>query len=424
VRDPLVVLTRALLVAAALALLAAGCSRRVRDNPLDPLNPSTGGRPAGFNAIAGFTLVSLSWTPQPDLEIDGFMLERQVAGDSVYRPVDGVLPRDASSYVDLGRVNGVTVRYRLYFVIDGAPVRVPAEDVATPGPLRPWVSEFGGHLTRLSPDGRDIVFRVGDVGEVEGIALDYWSTPGRVWCTAQPEGWLTGLDVNGSFRLRQEGLQSPNELAVSPGDGTVWVSDRSGALLHFGPDGQPRTPNSIGPIAQPEGIAISARDLSIWVCENGGNRVRRYSAAGSIIASTAVIQPFRVAVDSLSGIGWVTSFARGLVYRIAGDGTLLDSASVGGPIGIAIDRVHERVWIADRLDGAAIALDPSTLARIVTVPNLPGIRDVAVDRASGDAWFTLPSQNVVVRLDKDGHEVTRIGALDTPLEIRIDPGDQ
>jgi DNA-binding beta-propeller fold protein YncE len=423
-RRPLVVLTRALLVAAGLALLASGCSRRVRDNPLDPRNPETGGRPAGFNAVAGYTLVTLSWSPQTSLEIDGFQLERLVAGDSLYRPVTGVLANDVSGYVDAGRTNGVTVHYRLYFVIGGVPARLPAEDFATPGPLRPWVTEYdGGSLARLSPDGRHVVLRSGGMGSVEGLAIDTAPGAQRIWCTSQVDGWLSSVDVDGAFRLRQEGLQAPNELAVSPGDGSVWVCDRSGDLLHFGADGQPAGPASVGPLATPEGIAISARDLTIWVCEGAGNRVRRYTPAGSIIASTPIVQPFRVAVDSLTNIGWVTSYTAGKVWQIAGDGTLLDSASVGGPVGLAIDRAHERVWIADQLDGALLALDPSTMARVLTIGNLPGVRDVAVDRATGDAWATLPGSGTVLRVDKNGHELSRLTGLGTPLEIRLDPGN-
>jgi sugar lactone lactonase YvrE len=412
---------RALLVVLTLATLAAGCSRRLRDNPLDPGNPETGGRPAGFNAVAGYASVTLTWTPQPALAIDGFQLERLDPGDSLYRPLGDVLPRGASTFLDVGRTNGLTYRYRIYYVIGGAPVRAPAEDLATPGPLRPWVTEYGGQrVARLSPDGRDVLFRVGNLGAVGGLALD---PTGRLWCSAEAQGWLSGLETSGDFRLRIEGIQAPGELAVSPADETVWVVDREGQLLHYGVDGSPATPGSIGLLASPEGLAVGPGDLSVWVCEGRGNRVRRYSAAGSIIASAVVPQPLRVAVDSTTNIGWVTSYDQGRVYRIAGDGTVIDSAAVGGPVGIAVDHAHGRVWVADELDGVAIALDLTTLARLVTVPSLVGVRDVAIDRASGDAWFTVTGLDALVRLDVNGHELARLAGLDTPLDVRLDPGN-
>ena len=51
-----------------LLVMLSGCSRRERTNPLDPANPATGGGPSGFNAIADFSLVRLSWDAQPDLD--------------------------------------------------------------------------------------------------------------------------------------------------------------------------------------------------------------------------------------------------------------------------------------------------------------------------------------------------------------------
>ncbi len=409
---------RRLAVVLTLLALAAGCSRRDRNNPLDPANPQTGGRPTGFNAVAGFDIVSLSWTPQPSLDIDGFQIDRLLPGDSLYRPLGGLLSRDASSILDT-EPNGATVRYRLWYVIQGQRSHLPAEDEATPGPLRPWVAEFGNSsLTRLSPDGRDVVFRTSGVGAVQSLDVD--RANGRVWCSSSQDGWLTNVDPDGSIRVQVTGLQQPYTLAISPGDGSVWACDLYGQVLHYALDGSPATPGAIGNLAEPEGVAVNPGDYSVWVCERQGNRVRHYSAAGQIINSTTLGLPTRVAVDSATGIAWVTSYDRGRLWRLAPDGRLIDSTSVIA-LGLALDRPRGRVWLADPFDGAAIALDFSTLAPLVTVA-VQDVRDVAVDRATGDAWFTSPGLGAVVRLRSDGHELQRLTGLSVPTEIRLDPG--
>ena len=149
-----------LIAVATLALMASACSRRDRANPLDPSNPQTGGRPENFNALAGYSTVSLVWRPRPDLAIDGFQVYRLSPGDSVYRALASVQPAPSAGFLDASVRNGSEYRYRLHYVIDGVLSRTPAEDIATPGPLRPWVCDPGdGALVRLSADARDVVSR-------------------------------------------------------------------------------------------------------------------------------------------------------------------------------------------------------------------------------------------------------------------------
>jgi hypothetical protein len=105
--------------------LLCSCSQRERANPLDPQNPNSNGAPTGFNAIAGYLAVRLNWDAEPDLAIDGFMLYRLLAGDSLYRPVAGLLSKRSSTFLDSGVPNGAETRYRLYFTTAGELSRWP-----------------------------------------------------------------------------------------------------------------------------------------------------------------------------------------------------------------------------------------------------------------------------------------------------------
>lgn len=413
---------RRLLLVLSLAALAAGCSRRDRSNPLDPANPSTGGRPAGFNAIAGLSSVKLMWAPQPGLGIDGFQLQRQRPGDAAFRALGSVLPPTSSSYIDGGVLNGERVRYRLYYVLHGATENLPAEDEATPGALRPWVVEVGGsHLTRLTPDGRDVLFRSSGLGQVQSLAVS--PATGAVWCSASYDGRLSWCDPGGNPQLQLTGLHQPFSIALSPQDGSAWVCELSGQVAHIGSDGIARAPGTIAPLDDPQGIAVSPRDFSVWICERLGNHVLHYGPTGTPLGTTTLPQPSRVAMDSLANLTWVASYGTGRLWILNAVGAVLDSTlQVSGPVGIAVDRARGRVWIADAVAGRLLALDPVTLDELFRVSGLPGAWDVSVDPGSGEAWVTVRGLNEVVRVGLDGTILDRCGGLSDPIEVRLDPG--
>ena len=420
---------RAALLVLTLAALAAGCSRRDRANPLDPSNPTTGGRPANFIAVAGYSVVTLTWAQQPANAIDGYRLERMSPGDTAYRVIGGDLPATAARYVDAGVPNGALERYRLYFLVRGAVTNEPAEDQATPGALRPWVADGGAQqLARLSPDGRHVAFTVTGVGAAQSLAQN--PLTGVAWCASADDGFLTQVDVDGTILFQQTGLQAPSEIALGPGDGSAWFCARStstqvGAVLHVDASGAPRAPTALSPLDDPMSVAVSPRDFSVWVAEYGGRRVIHYSATGALMGATVLSSPERVLVDSATNVTWVSSNQQGEIWRLAVNGALIDSSSAAsGPLGMAIDHAHGRAWVTDPRAGQLLALDPSTLAVVVRVQGLDGVWDVAVDPASGDAWVTVRGQQAVLRFDRDGHLLERCGGFGDPFEIRLDPGTE
>ncbi|MCC6349030.1 MAG: hypothetical protein IT347_05500 [Candidatus Eisenbacteria bacterium] len=412
----------ALLSAALALLLTAGCSQRERANPFDPRNPQTGGRPTGFNAVAGLSVVQLSWDKRSDLAIDGFQLYRRTSSDSLWRPLGALLPPEAGQYLDSAVRNGERIRYRLVFVAHGQPVGGPAEDEATPGPLRPWIADPGaGAVLRLSPDGRDVTIRETRFGAAGRIAVD--SFDGFLWASSNTTGLVWASDPGSPFPISIPGISSPDAIAIHPFDHSAWVCDRAGAVFHFRRDGSVPSPGRITPLDDPVAIATCALDASLWVCERGGNRVRHFSALGVPLGAAFVRAPTRIAVDSLTRVAYVTSFELGRLWRIAENGTPIDSSAAAiAPIGIAIDRPRGRVWVADDGGARLLGLSLETLAVEVTVTNAGIPYDVAVDRSSGEVWVVARSDGAVVRLAPDGRRLdVRTGFTD-PVEVRLDPG--
>ncbi|MCC6649775.1 MAG: hypothetical protein IT348_01345 [Candidatus Eisenbacteria bacterium] len=412
----------ALLTLALLAAAAGGCSQRERANPLDPVNPQTGGRPEGFNATSGFSVITIAWTPRPDLAVDGFQLYRLAPGDSLYRPLGDVRDTRSSGYVDSGVLNGLRYRYRLFYVVGGTPGSNAAEDEATAGPLRPYVADPGaGALVRLTPDGRDVTVRWTQFGDVQSLAMD--AAAGTLWVSAWTSGVVAVFDPNSGQGTFSPGIQSPYTLAVDPVDHSAWICDLSGSVHHRAMDGGPGTPGQLTLLDDPIGIAVGP-DRSVWVCEGAGNRVRRYDNAGAPQATAFLsASPSRVAVDGTTRVAWVTSLNGARLWRISENGTVVDSSGAfSGPIGLAIDRPHGRVWVADAAGNRVIALDINTLAVLRTVTGIGEPRSVAVDFATGQVWVVARGERSVIRLSNDGEVLDRTGGFSDPFEIALDPG--
>ena len=148
---------RARLAVLSAALLALSCATRDRSNPFDPANRGTLGRPVGFAAIAGDHEARLQWTRVTGDGLVGYQVFRRTATQTDFTPLSIVLPPGTASFVDRGLLDGLDHYYRLYYVFTSGLDTRPAEDVATPGPQRTWVADYGtGRVSRLSADGRHV----------------------------------------------------------------------------------------------------------------------------------------------------------------------------------------------------------------------------------------------------------------------------
>ena len=408
-------------LALALALLAASCSNRERANPLDAANPDTGGAPQGFNAIADASLVQLRWVARPDLAIDGFQVFRLAPGDSIYRALSGVLTNGESRFYDTTAQPGLEYRYRIYYVIGGALGARFAEDVATPGPLSPWVVDADrGRLLRLSPDGRDVLLSRPGFDSPGAVAV----TPGRgpVWVADEIAGTVDIIDPGDLIGPILRNLGAPAGIALDPIDGTAWVCDRTGAVFHFQPSGAVALPASLSLLNDPAGIATDPHDGAVWVTEFGGNRVRRYQRDGLPIGARPLLAPARVAVDSTNGRAWVTSIASGWVWRMTPGVTVIDSLRLLSPVGVALDWRRRVAWICDVDGDVVVAIDMDTRAERFRVGGLGNPWDVTVDLASGEAWVVARGSHRAFRLSPTGQQIASVPGLGDPFGIRLDPG--
>jgi len=415
-------------IAAALAVVfACGCGERPRANPFDPSNPVTGGRPAGFVALAGNGQVELEWQPAVSAGLLGYQLYRKLAVDTTYVAITGTIPPTATRIGDFQLANGIEHDYRLYFVFDRGLGNLPAEDFATPGPLEPWVADFGrSAVARMTADGRHIeswqTFSAGGPGFLSPI--DVASDPGNgvVWVSTN-SGPLFVYTPGTAKSVSITTPASPGAIALDPADGTAWLCDDVDlAVYHFRSSGAVASPGKLVPFENPLDVAVDPGDRSVWVCERDGNRVTHFASDGSNRAYATLLAPSRVAVDSLTHEVWATSFTRGRVYRLTNTPALGDSFTFAvGPVGVAVDGRRGRIWVADASGGSVFALGRGGAVEF-QVSALGAPREIQVDLRTGDAWVALLNPGRVARISATGQVLTMTGGFDQPAGLSIGAG--
>jgi NHL repeat len=404
----------------ALGILLGGCSERERANPFDPLNPNTGGRPAGFKAIAGSAYVQLRWQAPVGVDLTGYHLQRRAQGDSVYRVLVNHISASQTTFLDTNVQNDLRYDYKMSFIIDEQISPIVAEDYATPGRLRPWATDGGtSEALLLSADGRHVVLAERGFDSPGAIAVDPFD--GRVWVTDSFAGEVVLLLFG--TRAILGGFRKPIAVGLDPRDASAWVCDEfQGEVRHFTRDGLPDTPPLIGPFGLPIAVAVDGTDGSVWVCDNGARQVQVFDESGVRRRTVDTPRPSRISIHPVTRDAWITSFEQGVIMRLSADGLDFDQfGGFRGPIGIAVDGTRNRVWVAEAVAGRLLALRMDGTIELA-LNGYPEAREVAVDPNTGNAWVVVPRARRIAVVNPDGHEVGAVEGLTTPVGIAIDPG--
>jgi len=413
---------RALASLLILAALAAGCSNRERANPFDPDNPATHGHPAGFVALAGDQAVTLQWNQASAPDLVGYQLYRALATDTGFVPISVVLPPSTTTFHDFGLLNGADHRYRLYFVFTSGRGPLPAEDVATPGPIVPWVTDYqAGTLARLTADGRHVAEVLTPVAGGTPAAIDVDIQAGAIWVCDPTSGAVSFYrPVLQSLSVFRNGFQTPRAVVVDSVDHTAWVGDDGFDLVqHVTSFGTPAGSSQFAD--SPLGLALEPVTRALWICERAGNRVRQVNGTGGWVTDMAA--PTHVAVDSVTQFGWISSFASTKVRVLSATGAPVDSiGGFDGPIGIAVDSRRGRVWVCDPNVNQVLAFRRNRTLEF-RVTGMAGAHEIAVDPESGEAWVTLGLGGAVARLSTTGTVIRVLGGFAEPFGIALDvPG--
>ncbi len=412
---------RALLIA---AVLAAGCSERPRNNPFDPANPITHGRPQGFAAVASDGRVTLSWQAIDAPHLVGYRLQRKEPSDVAYADVAGTIPPNVSSLIDFPLSNYHTYLYRLFYVFEQGTGGSAAEDVASPSPVVPWLLQIdSGNLLRLSADGRRTT-RIAASGLASPNRLAVDPAAGNVWVAETFGARVIVYDPSGATLHVLSPFQIPTAIAVDAADHTAWICDEGmHQIQHLAEDGSPVGLNPVvSGFNEPTGAAVDPSTRSVWVCDRLGGHVHKLTRDGVELFSLPLSSPARVAADSSTGDAWVTDFQAGKLYHVSSNGALLNTiASLSGPLGVAVDPRRGRIWMALGTGNAVVALHRDG-SQDFRVDGVLGPRHLTLDLATGEAWVAATTAGELWRIAPDGSVTVRRGDLGQPVDVGLDPG--
>lgn len=378
----------------ALSALTAGCSDRPRNNPLDPANPETGGRPTGVTAIAILDTIEVRWHAVGLRDLTGYNLYRQRSGENAPSLLARLQPTQ-TRYLDLGVRYGVEHRYQISALVNDFESPRSAAATITPGPTLTWVADFDDRsVVKISHDGRHEILRSFLSLAPFRLAVD--RQRGTVWVlvtdrSTRTSGKLARCNLGGRLLGSHGSFVGMAGFALDPGTGHVWVADSSGeGVLRF--DGDGRLLAQRKNVPKISAVAFNSFTRELWAATAAGGQVLR-------IASQPVADSLRIEVRPL--------FA-------------------GRPLALEVHQATGAVWVA--LGDSVMWQSGDGRQRRKAGVRFRYASQVAVNQLTGECWVIDESRlafrdSRVVKLDPAGGLEFEVGGLDRPQALAVNPFD-
>ena len=363
-------------------LMASSCTTRDPNNPLDPDNPLTGGKPRWLQAVSDSAAVDLFWS------VPFFGDVRRVY--LVDTRLDSVLwhgPVGGGEFRHQGVPNHVPRGYRLELELLGGTLNQLPEETATPGPEVPWVLDaLSEEVVRLSPDGvrgRNSVFSPGivemlvdqpsggvltvnfflsNVSLLDSSGNIVWTAPffrPRKAVRSGDEFWILDPGDSVVVRLNRNGRRgvavSLTGLATDLAEGLhlgAWVAAEGLVYL-----------DSLGSVTRvpaagfPQQIA-GVRDGGVWTLNSEGTLIRRSSRGDSLAAAQTSGIVRRLKTDPWGNGVWMV--LTDALVRLDGQGVETNRIPVSDPRDAAIPTNSlEPIWVADTGSNAVLRITAS-----------------------------------------------------------------
>ncbi len=410
----------------ALFLILAGCQGRDHNNPLDPLNPDTGGTLDILNAIAGNGEVTLEWDDLGFSDLDGYDILRveENAPESTLLN-DFPIPRTETQWLDSDVINDYEYTYLLRLLTPDGEFPMSLPDIATPGLTTVWIVDFSSpSLRKISPDGRDIIKRT--TGLSSPLDLDITTAGDAIWVADYYGGEVNKYDIEGEFVLAFDhssaGWGLPISLDFNSLDNTLWIGGSS-------PDGVTQITSygaEIGhypTISYPIDIDISQTDGTVWVASRDDNAVcmHRVDEPG-FTTFTGFNRPISLSVDPGSGRCWIADSTGVTVLNKRGD-IVFSLENFSYPQVVAVDAGDGACWVADYTGSWSVSRVNASGDVELTAGNFDSISDMKVNFLDGTCWLTsvTATDGEVIKLSKGGEILGRVGRLSYPAAISILP---
>jgi hypothetical protein len=363
-----------------LIVMGFHCSDRERNNPLDPDNADTGGRPTGFFAYAEKNIVKIHWQPINATDLSGYTLYRRKVGNP-FRKLASLAP-DVHRYEDVVDQYGITCEYKMTVMAGTYESRPTKVAKVTPGPTFTWLADPGdGAVKKFTHDLGYVLSMFSGAYSPFRIALN--SARQNHWIFSRYSGTIYKIDAYGNAIAQ-----------VRVGMPTLWDMD-----------------------------VDTLRD-ELWVARYGQGMVTLISHNAEVLHSIYDIgKPLAVAVDSRLQLGWVIDDSSKKIFRLQNDDGRLrieDSYDLTNPKAIALDENNQTMWVAD----SSRIVRMSYEGRIEQVIDSPYYAElIAFNVQKGDIWYIDRRASgefaSLVKCDSDGNMLFEREVFYDPVAIVV-----
>jgi len=404
-----------------LICLIMACSERDRDNPLDPHNVDTGGRPTGLRAVSMERSVHLEWTPLNLRDLTGIDIYR-CAGDGEFTRFDSTA---AGTYIDQKVEYGI--RYQYYITARSAAYESPPSEVVatTPGPTFTWVADYGsGYVSCLSHDLNSLVGSFGQLFYPQVVACSPQER--AAWASARYESQLYKVGQTGRLFATVPNMTSITDLAVDTTSGDVWVARKEpGVITRLDRYGVARATSSM--VQKPMALAATFTSGACWVVDAGDRHLKCFNSAAQRIVNSQdpLLAPQDLVLCQDRGKIWVADSTAIVQFDFSGVPTGLRC----GPFFYLNRLVHDNrrhcLWAIDveqiGVPSKLIKLDENGLVQLInTTFSYPiglAVNDFDGSCLVGDAGY---DHFGLFRVSGDGSRVDLIDSFISPVSIDIE----
>jgi sugar lactone lactonase YvrE len=406
------------LLFASIFLLLLSCGDRERVNPLDPLNPSTGGAPPGFSTVALDSRVELRWSPLALTGLRGFNIyraERTERRGGVFELVHGSpFPPGIGQAVDSSVVNRTTYDYKLLPLIEDYGEGTPSSLLpATPGPYFAVATDgWGGSVRKFSADMGASVWTVGGLYYPFSVSSDGQD----LWVT-DLFGGLFRLAGDGTLLWRTTGFLLPLWVSVRA-NGTSAVADPIlGVVTKLSSEGQVELTISEG-LEGPSCVAFGPQG-EIWVADPVAGRVNKYSSSGSLLRSfTGCAEPRFVDVEATGGACWVGDPATAELIRLSADAAELTRVGFSSVNAVEVDEYAGDCWVAD-VTSEEIARVSGEGEIVFRIGRVGRVAHIYVTHDEGSVWVADEEGGRLLAFTRGGKLLSSTASPTEPTSLTV-----
>ena len=400
------------------SLIISGCSQRMRNNPLDPQNPVTKGRPTGLTAVSQKHSVILSWNPVSLNGVLGYNLYRWIPEMSKSKKVF-FIPSDSSSFTDIKLPYDQRITYCLSVVSSGYESPLSDSVFVTPGPYNYWlVDNYDDTVFRLSYDGMHVLAQTCYIPQPRAVSAD--SSSQTAW-VVNGLGYLFKFSSSGDVLLTIKGLDRPSDLNVDLSDNLIWIVDQnSTAITRYDLNG-----NFIGitkGFGEVSDISVDSSSEGCWVVDIKNKKVVLLSIDGEQKLSVDCTAPRAVSCYHQDGWVWVADSLR--MLRIWSNGNLEKVMDLNFPlISLSVDQKTGDCWGITKVNtkGENEVVKFNTEGILLTrVEGFYYARSLVANSFNGGCLVVDTGHGRLVRLSKNGNIISILNSFFAPWDIAVE----